>query len=109
MTEALEEAIDLLNSALMFRVKYREEVPKPSRRRKGELLIAPDADVALKIALYISMRKYGIKTAELSRRLNVDYREAQRIVNPRHATKTGRMVKAIKAAGGRAVIDLRSA
>ena len=46
--EARAEATDLLNSALMFRMKYREDIPAPSRRRKGEELVAPDAAVAMK-------------------------------------------------------------
>ena len=109
MKEAREEAVDLLDSALMFRMKYREDVPSPSKARKGEELVAPDTAVAMKIALYIAMRERGITAAELSRRLDVDYREAQRILNPHHATKTARMSEAIEATGSRAVIDLELA
>lgn len=104
---ARREAVDLLESALMFRMKYREDVPAPSRKRAGEELVAPDAAVAMKVALYIAMRERGVTAAELSRRLGVDYREAQRILNPRHATKTARMSQAIEAAGSHAVIELR--
>ncbi len=109
MDEARGEAADLLDSALMFRMKYREDIPAPSRLRKGENLVAPDAAVAMKAALYIAMRERGIAAAELSRRLGVDYREAQRIVNPSHATRTARMSEAIEATGSRAVIELQSA
>ena len=108
MAEARKEAADLLDSALMFRMKYREDVPAPSKVRKREELVAPDTAVALKIALYIAMRERGMTAAELSRRLNVDYREAQRILNPHHATKTARMSEAIEATGRHAVIELQS-
>jgi antitoxin HicB len=107
--EARQEAVDLLDSALMFRMKYREEIPTPSKVRRGEDLVAPDAAVAMKIALYIAMREHGMTAAELSRRLNVDYREAQRILNPHHATKTARMSEAIEATGSHAVIELQLA
>ncbi len=107
--EARAEAADLLNSALMFRMKYREDIPAPSRTRKGEELVAPDAAVAMKIALYIAMRDLGMTAAELSRKLGVDNRETQRILNPYHATKTARMGEAIEATGRHAVIELRSA
>ena len=50
--EARKEATDLLDSTLMFRMKYREDVPTPSKKRKGEEIIAPDTAVAMKIALY---------------------------------------------------------
>ena len=107
--EARKEATDLLDSTLMFRMKYREDVPAPSKLRKNEKIVAPDAAVALKIALYIAMRKRGMTAADLSRRLNVDYREAQRILNPHHATKTARMSEAIEAMGAQAVIELQIA
>ena len=107
MEEARREAVDLLDSALMFRMKYREAIPAPSKPRKGEELVAPDAAVAMKIALYVAMREHGVTAAELSRRLGVDYREAQRILNPHHATKTARMSEAIEATGSRAVIELQ--
>lgn len=106
LAEARKEAADLLDSALMFRMKYREDVPLPSKARKGEELAVPDTAVAMKIALYIAMRERGITAAELSRRLGVDYREAQRIMNPHHATRTARMSEAIEATGSHAVIEL---
>ena len=106
--EARREAADLLDSALMFRMKYREEIPAPSKARKGEELVVPDAAVAMKVALYIAMRQRGVTAAELSRRLGVDYREAQRILNPYHATRTTRMSAAIEATGSHAVIELKS-
>jgi antitoxin HicB len=111
MAEARREAADLLDSTLMFRMKYREDIPSPSKARKGEELVAPDMAVAMKIALYIAMRRRGVTAAELSRRLRVDNREVQRILNPRHATKTARMSEAIEAAtgGARPVIELASA
>jgi antitoxin HicB len=109
MAEALAEAADLLDSALMFRMKYREEIPKPSKPRRGERLIAPDTAVAMKIALYIAMRERGVTAADLTRRLGIDNREAQRILNPHHATKTARMSEAIEATGSKAVIELTAA
>ena len=105
--EARAEAADLLDSALMFRMKYREGIPAPSKVRKGEELVVPDTAVAMKIALYVAMNEHGITIAELSRRLKIDNREAQRILNPHHATKTARMSEAIEATGSQAVIELR--
>jgi antitoxin HicB len=106
--EARAEAADLLDSTLMFRIKYREDIPVPSKPRKGDELVAPDASVAMKVALYIAMRQQGMTAAELSRRLGVDYREVQRILNPQHATRMARMSEAIEATGSHAVIELVS-
>jgi antitoxin HicB len=107
--EARREAADALTSALMFRMKYREEVPVPSRRRSDEEAVTPDAGVAMKIALYISMRAHGVTAAELTRRLGVDNREIQRILNPQHATKVARMAEAITATGSNVVVELNDA
>ena len=109
MDEARREAIDVLESSLMFRMKYREQIPTPTKARKGEKPVAPDTAVAMKIALYIAMLAHGVTAAELSRRLGVDNREAQRILNPHHATKTTRMSEAIEATGSHAIIELRVA
>ena len=107
--EARREAADALTSALMFRMKYREEVPGPTRRQRGEEVVTPDTGVAMKIALYISMREHGVTAAELTRRLGVDNREIQRILNPQHATKVARMAEAITATGSNVVVELHEA
>ena len=105
--EARKEAVDLLDSTLMFRMKYREDIPAPSKLKRGEVLVAPDAAVAVKIALYLAMKEHGVTIAELRRRLGVDNREIQRILNPYHATKTARMSEAIEATGSQTVIEIR--
>lgn len=107
LEEARKEAVDLLDSALTFRMKYREDIPAPSKARKGEELVSPDVAVAMKIALYVAMRERGMTAAELSRRLGIDNREVQRILNPHHATKTARMNEAIEATRSHAIVELR--
>ena len=52
------------------------------------------------------MKNRGMTTADLTRALKIDNKEAQRIMDPRHATKTSRMVEAIKATGQQAVVEL---
>ena len=108
MTEARREAEDLLDSTLMFRMKYREAIPAPSRMGKSEELVVPDTGVAMKVALYIAMHQKKLSAAELRRRLNVDNREVQRILNPYHATKTARMSEAIEATGNQTIIQLEA-
>ncbi len=105
--EAESEALDLLHSVLEFRMRDRDTIPPPSRARKGEKVITPDLDIALKASLHMAMQQNGVTIAELTRRLQVDNREAQRIVNPRHATRTHRMQEALRAAGRGVAIELR--
>jgi hypothetical protein len=56
----------------------------PSKKRKGEEIAAADTAVAMKIASYIAMKNRDMTAVELPRRLNVDYREAQRVFHPHH-------------------------
>ncbi len=104
--EARAEAVDLLDSVLMFRMKYREPMPAPSKRRKDEVLLVPDAGVAMKVALYMAMHEAGMTIADLARRLDVDNREVQRIMNPYHATKIKRLSEALAATGHRATLEI---
>ena len=104
--EAEVEALDALHSVLGFMMRDREAIPAPSKARRGEKLITPDLDVAVKASLHMAMRKNGVTIAELTKRLDIDNREAQRIVNPGHATKTARMAAAPRAAGGTVAIEI---
>lgn len=108
MAEARAEAADLLNSVLSFRMKYREDIPAPSKTRKNERVVNPDAAIAWKIAIYLAMRESGISIAELARRLEVDNREVQRIMDPAHPTKIARMSEALSATGHEATLELHA-
>lgn len=107
--KALAEALDLLNSALCFRIKYRETIPTPSKPRKGEIAIVPDTGVALKTALYVAVSDNDMSAAKLARRLDVDRKVAQRLPNPHPTSTIDRMNAAIRAAGKQAVIEVRPA
>ncbi len=104
--EAAAEALDLLHSLLGFAMRDRETIPLPSKARRGEVMISPDLDVALKASLHIAMQRNNVTIAELTRRLEIDNKDAQRLVDPRHATRTHRMGQAIRAAGGNVAVEL---
>jgi antitoxin HicB len=108
MAEARAEAVDLLNSTLMFRMKYREPLPAPSKRGKDEVLLNPDAGVAMKIALYMALGEARMSIADLTRRLEVDNREIQRIMNPQHATRIARMIEALAATGHEVTLEMHA-
>src|SRR5580704_16455914 len=74
--EALSEAADCLSEALAGRINRGEEIPPPSRARRGEHIVAPDPTTALKAVLYNGLRARGLTVADLARRLDIDYRQA---------------------------------
>ncbi len=97
--EALQEAADCLSEALMSRIADKEVIPTPSAVRRGQYEVAVDPAVALKAALYDVTREQGITAAELSRRLDVDHKEARRLLDPYHATKLPRLKAALECVG----------
>jgi hypothetical protein len=48
----LREASDCLSTALAARIAQSEDIPPPSRPRRGQTRVSPDEKMALKAALY---------------------------------------------------------
>src|SRR5205807_7593083 len=65
--EALAEAADCLSEALAARIVNDEDIPTPSRLRRGQHLVAPDPTMALKAALYSALRARQMTVANLAR------------------------------------------
>ncbi|MGH7088855.1 MAG: type II toxin-antitoxin system HicB family antitoxin [Stellaceae bacterium] len=97
--DALYEASDALSEALMSRIADGEDVPDPSPVGLNEYQIAPDATVALKVALQSALKEKRATTADLSRLLHVDHKEARRLLDPHEASKVPRLVEALRALG----------
>ena len=75
------------------------DIPKASKPKRGEYLIAVPVQTALKAALYLEMRKAGITRVELARRLHIDEKEARRMLDPHHPTKADRLERALAVLG----------
>jgi antitoxin HicB len=105
--EALAEARDCLDEALMSRIADGEAIPEPSPPGRGRVLVAPDAAVALKAAVHRVVRARGLSAAALARALGVDHKEARRILDPRHPTKQRRLSEALAALGYEVMVTVR--
>jgi len=97
--EAYSEAKDALAEALMSRMADKESIPLPSELRGRLLPVALDPTVALKVALYDAVREQGLTIAELARRLDVDHKEARRLLDPHHISKLPRLRQALASTG----------
>ncbi len=106
MDEALEMAEDAIDVAVSFLIDQGEPVPEPSARRKGEHLVGLPAQTAAKLAVWRAFLAAGITKSELARRLGVGENEARRILSTRYRTKLDKLEAAVRALGGRIVIDL---
>jgi antitoxin HicB len=103
---ALIEAADCLSTALAARIAENEQIPPPSRRRKGQHLVAPAPRIALKAALDNALRARGITVADLARRIGIEERQAARLINPRAASKLTDLEAALSALGYTIAIEV---
>jgi antitoxin HicB len=98
--EALAEAADCLAEAVAARIADGEEIPAPTRLRRGMLRFPLSPVLAYKAALYSAMRRDGISKSELARRLGIDEKDVRRLVDPRYrGSKVERLHAALAACG----------
>ena len=107
MAEALTEAQDCLAESVAAAMAAGEDLPVPSKAKRGQSLIPLPASVAVKAVLYTVMREQNRSNSWLARQLKVDEKEARRMLDPYHATKLPRMHEALHALGKEMVIGVR--
>jgi antitoxin HicB len=105
--EAFLEAADCLEEALAGCIARREDIP-PASAAAGRPTVSPGAVIAAKAALYTAIRRNGLRNTDLARRLGCNEAEIRRMLNPRHATKIGRLENALAAVGESLVIEVRA-
>lgn len=107
LTEVLNEAQDCLSESIAAAMAAGENLPSPSKIKQGEFLIPLSASIAVKAILYTTMREQQRSNSWLAHQLNVDEKEARRMLDPYHATKLPRINKALHILGKEIVIGVR--
>jgi antitoxin HicB len=107
--EAFEEAMDALGSDLSIRLSRREEIPVPSRAKRGHRMVPVPLWLAPKLALYVAMRDQQVNKSELARRLGVHERVVRRMMDPQHATKAEKIQAALAVLGKQMTVEVRDA
>ena len=106
--EALAQLADALEESLAAAMAAREPVGIPSAVI-GRPTVAPGAVIAAKVALYMTMRETNTSNVALANRLGCVESEVRRMLDPRHATKIGRLEEALATFGQRVVITVEAA
>jgi antitoxin HicB len=109
LDEALDEAVDWLGRVVAFRMADKEEIPRPSRIKRGQRAVAVPFWIAGKLALYLAMRERGVNNSELARRIGVRETVVRRMLDPNHATRPVRLQRALAALGKHLVIAVQDA
>lgn len=104
--EALVEAADCLEEVIAGRIDDQRDIPSPSAAKRGEHAVSVPPNMALKAAVYLAVREAGISNSELARRLNLDEKEARRILDPHHPTKLPRIEAALSILGRHVTLAL---
>jgi antitoxin HicB len=104
--EALAEAADCLSEALAGRINRGEDIPPPSRLRRGHHWVAPEPTMALKAVLYSALRAGKLTIADLARRVGMDDRKAARLIDPRATSRLTDLEAALSALGYAIAIEV---
>lgn len=106
--EALDHAVDALESILSVMIADRKDIPLPSPA-DGRPTVAPTLLGSLKIILYLAMRARGWRKADLARALKIDPRMADRLLDLRHRSTVAQLDRALRACGQRYDVTMREA
>lgn len=99
--EALLQAVDALETALLFYVEARKPLPVPSKGKRGQRTVRPSALEGAKLGVYQAMTEQGVKKAELARRLGWHMPQVDRLLDLRHASRLDQIEAAARVLGRR--------
>jgi antitoxin HicB len=95
--EAMEYAVDALETILSEYIKRRREIPSPGKAKgKGMRLVALPALAEAKVRLYEAMRLQGVRKADLARRIGWHKSQMDRLLDLKHASRLDRIETALK-------------
>lgn len=107
--EAVAQAADALLGTIATRITLREDIPRPSRLKRGQVLVPLPTLAVAKVALYQLMRGDGVSMAALARRLRWDFRQVSRLLDINHGSRLDQLDAAFAALGKRLVVEVRDA
>ena len=108
--EAMEYAVDALQTILSEYINRRLEIPQPKRARgRNVRLVDLPALVEAKIGLYRSMRSMNVRKADLARRIGWQKSQVDRLLDLKHASRLDQIETALKALDKRLTIQVEDA
>jgi antitoxin HicB len=105
--DALERAVDAIETALMGAMTAREDIRAP--KSSGADSVALPALVSAKVALYQAMRAEGVGKATLAKRLDVALPQIDRMLDLRHSSRLDAIERAFAALGREMEIVVKAA
>ena len=110
VTEAMEYAVDVLQTILSEYINRRMEIPRPRRARgKKVRWVRLPALAEAKIGLYRSMRAGNVRKAGLARRIGWQKSQVDRLLDLKHASRLDQIERALKALDKRLTVQVEDA
>src|SRR5216684_5111986 len=103
LAEALAQAADLLEVAVLGAMAHDEDVPAPSPAKVRRTVALP-ALTAAKLEAYRAMRAAGLNKKQLAERLGWQPSQVTRLFDGRHASRLDQIEAALRVFGRRLVI-----
>jgi len=107
--KALMHALGAFEEAIEARISDREEIPVPTKGKAKDIHVGLPVQASVKVLLYQSMQRDGIRKADLARRMGIHKQEVDRILDLNHATSLSKIEHAFEVLGKRLSIDVRDA
>ena len=109
LEDTFVQAADCLAEGIAGRIARGDDIPPPSKPKRGQHLISVPLYLAPKLALYLAMRERRIPNTELAKRLGVSETVVRRMLNPKHDTKPEKIQAALVTLGKRIVVTFEDA
>ncbi len=103
------QAADCLAEAIAGRIARGNEIPPPSKPKRGQHVVSIPLSLAPKLALYLAMRERRIPNTELAKRLCVSETVVRRMLDPKHDTRPEKIQAALAALGKRIGVTFEDA
>lgn len=104
--DALANAVDLLETVMAGYIADRLDIPAASPA-KGRRTVTPSLLGMLKLSVYQAMRRKGWRKADLARRMGLNPRQIDRLLDLRHASTVAQLEQALTICGARADVETR--
>ena len=105
--EALAQAEDMLEEAVLGMMAHGDDVPPPARARirgmRATVVLPPLT--AAKLEAYRAMRAAGLNKKQLAERLGWQPSQVTRLFDGRHASRLDQIEAALKALGRRLIVS----
>ena len=109
LEDTFVQAADCLAEAIAGRIARGDEIPAPSKLKRGQHPVSVPLYLAPKLALYLALHEGAMPNTELAKRLGVSETVVRRMLDPKHNTKPERIQAALAALGKRIVVRFEDA